>query len=215
MRHRPTHAAVRFALTALLLAATACGTSDPGRSATDPGGSGPGGSGPDGGGPAADELAAGDGRPCPTRLPGTGDDVFGSTDPAGSAPDLPAPDRAWVCTYRLADAWTREGRPQPVPADRLPALAAALDALVPAAGDRVCTEELGPRHLVVLADDAGSGTDLTGVAVDAFGCRDVRLTDDPRTTPPGEPTASGVVPGVLTGPEGLLAALGPGAAAGR
>ena len=41
------------------------------------------------------------------------------------------------------------------------------------------------------------------VAVDQFGCDDVRLTDDPFDVEPGTSTESGIVPGVLRGPAGL------------
>ena len=61
---------------------------------------------------------------------------------------------------------------------------------------RVCTEELGPRWMLVLSRSG----DLTGVVVDGYGCRDVRLTDEPFTTVAGE----GAVEGVLTGPADLL-----------
>lgn len=213
MRHPPTHLAAPAVLTAALLALTACGTSDQ-DSATDPGGTTTDLARTD---PAVDELAAQDG-PCPGRLPG-GDDAFGGTDPAASAPDLAAPDRAWVCTYVLRSgpaagpdgpAWTRQTRPQQVVADRLPGLATSLDELAPADPGRLCTKDLGPRYLLVLADDGDAGTDLTGVVVDGFGCRDVRLTDDPSTTPPGEASTPGVVPGVLSAPDALVRLLTSG-----
>ncbi|VXB76707.1 hypothetical protein [Nocardioides sp. AX2bis] len=221
MRHRSSRTAVPAALTALLLATmSACGAdtgADTGGDAPDPGGTTTDLARTD---PAVDELAAQDGRPCPARLPGRDDDAFGGTDPAASAPDLAAPDRAWVCRYQLADgaegaAWTRQTRPQQVAADRLPDLAAALAELAPADDGRLCTEELGPRYLLVLAADGDAGTDLTGVAVDGFGCRDVRLTDDPSTTAPGEASAPGVVPGVLTAPDDLVEVLTSGGLTGR
>ncbi len=215
MPHPPTRPAVPAALAAaLLLLTTACGA-DTGGNATDPGGTR---TDPVRTAPVVDELAAQDGRPCPGRLPG-GDDTFGGTDPASSAPDLAAPDRAWVCTYVLRSgpaagpdgaAWTRQTRPQLVAPDRLPGLAATLAELAPADDGRLCTEELGPRHLIVLAADGEAGADLTGVAVDGFGCRDVRLTDDPFATPPGEASGAGVVPGVLTAPDDLVQLLSSG-----
>lgn len=228
MRHRSSRTAVPAALTALLLATvSACGAEtgadtggDTGGDVADPGGTTTDLARTD---PAVDELAAQDGRPCPARLPGGDDDAFGGTDPAASAPDLAAPDRAWVCRYQLADgadgaegaAWTRQTRPQQVAADRLPDLAAALAELAPADDGRLCTEELGPHYLLVLAADGDAGSDLTGVAVDGFGCRDVRLTDDPATTAPGEASAPGVVPGVLTAPDDLVEMITSGGPTGR
>ncbi|QGG41747.1 hypothetical protein [Aeromicrobium yanjiei] len=78
-----------------------------------------------------------------------------------------------------------------------------LDQLVPADRERACLADLGPRYLLVYAYDAG----LAGVTADAFGCEDVRLTDDPAETAPGERGAPGSVPGILQSPSGLLDAL--------
>jgi hypothetical protein len=39
--------------------------------------------------------------------------------------------------------------------------------------------------------------------VDQFGCRDVRLTDEPVETVPGEATQPGIIAGVLSGPDGF------------
>lgn len=46
--------------------------------------------------------------------------------------------------------------------------------------------------------------DLTGVVVDGYGCREVRLTDEPFHTPPGAPHQDGTVGGVLDGGAELL-----------
>ncbi|CAN5346577.1 hypothetical protein BH09ACT12_BH09ACT12_33750 [soil metagenome] len=73
----------------------------------------------------------------------------------------------------------------------------------PSAG---CDGDLGPRWLVVYSHDG----DLTGVLVDDFGCDVVRLTDDPRSTPPGEVDENGMVVGVLAGGPAILDALGVG-----
>jgi hypothetical protein len=54
------------------------------------------------------------------------------------------------------------------------------------------------------------GGDLTGVVVDDYGCRDVRLTDNPHTTPPGADDQDGTVGGVLNGGGAILDALGVG-----
>lgn len=54
--------------------------------------------------------------------------------------------------------------------------------------------------------------DLTGVVVDDYGCRDVRLTDNPHTTPPGADNQVGTVGGVLDDGTAILDALGMGRA---
>lgn len=167
--------------------------------------------------PGADELSAHDGKVCPQRLP-QGDargDGYGTSEPAESAPDLPRPEAAWVCRYHPGDSppgdtaayeWVREGEARPLEAGRLPALEDALGQLAPAPAERVCTADIGPRWLLVYT----TGQDLTGVVVDHFGCRDVRLTDEPFVTPPGEATQPGTVAGVLTAPDDLLDGIAPG-----
>ena len=100
------------------------------------------------------------------------------------------------------------GEPQPVAAQKLARLQRALAALAPADSERACTSDLGPRWMVVSSHDG----DLTGAVVDDYGCRDVRLTDDPHETPPGEDDQGGVVGGVLQGGSALLDALGVGRA---
>jgi len=146
----------------------------------------------------ASELTDAGGRPCPRRLP-LGDDPsghgFGTEDPAEETPTLLEPQKAWVCAYQPMDAgttsdrgatyrWHRVGRPDPVAAADLTGLRDALDDLVPADAEQACTADLGPRWMVVYSHDG----DLTGVVVDDYGCRDVRLTDNPHVTPPGATT---------------------------
>ena len=162
---------------------------------------------------------AGD-RPCPRELP-TGDDPsghgFGPEDPADERPALLQPQEAWVCQYTTFDAgttpsggtrygWRLEGEPEPIAAADLPGLRAALDDLVPADRRRGCTADLGPRWMVAYSHDG----DLTGVVVDDYGCRDVRLTDNPHETAPGVDDQDGTVGGVLDGGAEILAALGIG-----
>jgi hypothetical protein len=60
--------------------------------------------------------------------------------------------------------------------------------------------ELGPRYLVSYTYKR----DLTGVVIDRYGCREVRLTDNPFTTVPGAASGAGIVEGVLAGPTKLL-----------
>lgn len=52
--------------------------------------------------------------------------------------------------------------------------------------------------------------DLTGVVVDDYGCRDVRLTDNPHVTPPGAGDRDGTVGGILDGGTAILHAHGVG-----
>lgn len=136
-------------------------------------------------------------EPCPAELASDG---TVPTEPAAAAPELPAATTAYVCRYQPAEvadgpAWERDG--EPVEVD--PAELSALDELRPAAADRFCTEELGPRWLVALDDGSGA---VTGVVVDDFGCRDVTLTADPAGTAPGA-AGQDVEGGVLTGPGSL------------
>ncbi len=165
-----------------------------------------------------DELSEAGGRPCPKRLPVAEDPSghgFGIEEEAERAPTFRDAHKAWTCRYDPVDGettpdggttleWKRAGKPQPV-AD-LDGLRSALDELVPADPERMCTMDLSSRWMVVLSHDG----DLTGVVVDDYGCREVRLTDDPHATPPGADGQDGVVGGVLTGGETVLEGLGVG-----
>lgn len=166
------------------------------------------------------ELEAASGSPCPQELP-LGDDPsghgFGVDQPAQELPTLLEPQDAWVCKYDSYDVgsassggrvlgWRLGGEPAPVAAGDLPALQDALDSLALAERDRPCPADLGPRWMVVFSHDG----DLTGVVVDDYGCRDVRLTDDPHATPPGAEDQEGAVSGVLDGGAAVLDAVGVG-----
>lgn len=166
------------------------------------------------------ELTDAGGRPCPKTLP-LGDDPsghgFGTEEVADELPTLLEPQEAWVCQYNPGDAgtpsgggtiyrWQRAGRPGVVDEAELTDLKDALDDLAPADAEGPCTSDLGPRWLVVYSHDG----DLTGVVVDDYGCRDVRLTDNPHTTPPGADDQEGTVGGVLAGGGAVLEALGVG-----
>jgi len=63
-----------------------------------------------------------------------------------------------------------------------------------------CNANLGSRFLISYAHEA----DLTGVVIDDYGCNEVRLTDNPFTTPPGQASQPGTVAGTLRGPDDLL-----------
>lgn len=194
---------LRAAVPAFLLAALAgCGGDDPPARATDRPGASP-----------VDERSAHGDEVCPEELP-LGEDPdgygFGVQEPAEESPELLAPEEAWVCVYGLTGVgdgskagWRRQGEARPVPQDQLPGIAEALTELEPAPEEQMCTSDLGPRWLLVYAHQ----DDLTGVSVDGYGCRNVLLTDEPFDTPVGEAAQPGTVPGVLTGPEGLLIAL--------
>lgn len=158
-----------------------------------------------------DEVSAHGDEVCPATLPGdpTENYGFGIGEPASDRLALATPEAAWVCGYATRDtgetangasyAWERMGPAMPVPESALAGLTAALKELAPAPIDRACTAELGPRWMLVYSH----GRDLTGVVIDDFGCSEVRLTDEPFTTPPGESTQPGTVRGVLLGPAGL------------
>lgn len=168
------------------------------------------------------ELTDAGGRPCPAELP-IGKDPsghgFGNEEVADELPTLLEPQEAWVCQYNPFDVrttanggtvygWRRDGQPRPVAADDLKDLKDALHDLAPADRSGGCTADLGARWMVVYSHDG----DLTGVVVDDYGCRDVRLTDDPHTTPPGADNQDGTVGGVLDGGPAILDALGIGRA---
>jgi hypothetical protein len=181
-----------------------CADSEPGQRASDTSSTG-----------SADEVARPDGDMCPARLP-QGEDPgygFGTEKPAEASPALSAPESAWTCRYHPVDGgpgpdgqgtamvWERDGGAGPVSSTALPEIEESLSRLAPPdTANQMCTQELGPRWMLVLA----SGQDLTGVVVDGFGCRNVRLTDDPFETVPGASKQEGIVPGVLMAPPSLL-----------
>jgi hypothetical protein len=49
---------------------------------------------------------------------------------------------------------------------------------------------------------------MTGLVIDDYGCQEIRLTDEPFQTVPGEASQPGTVAGVLLGPPALLRDLG-------
>jgi hypothetical protein len=157
------------------------------------------------------------GRPCPQKLP-SGDDPsghgFGNQELANELPTLLKPEQAWVCQYNTFDVgttpnggtifgWGRTGQPEPVAAADLHNFRAAVDSLALADRSGGCTDDLGPRWMVVFSH----GGDLTGVVVDDYGCQDVRLTDNPHTTLPGANDQQGTVGGVLNGGFAILDAV--------
>jgi hypothetical protein len=162
-----------------------------------------------------DELDAHDGEVCPTGLPERADPGygFGNEDAAHQVPSLAAPDQAWVCFYDPFEAgpgpggsghelgWQRNGLAREVPAADLARLHDLFERFETLDDEeRICTYDLGPRWMLVYAVE----NDLTGVIVDDYGCHDVRLTDEPFVTPPGDATQTGTVSGVLEAPAELL-----------
>lgn len=161
-----------------------------------------------------DEVAAHDGQVCPRQLP-AGEDPhgrgFGTNDSATAKPSLLNPESAWVCRYLPVQAgpgpdgdgarfvWQREGEPKPLSRARLATAVAHLSQLQPQ-GDVNCTSDLGQRLMLVYLH----ARDLTGVVIDDYGCRSVRLTNDPFSRAPGDPGQEGTVPGRLRGPAQLL-----------
>lgn len=151
--------------------------------------------------------------PCPSVLPSTESpsDGLGTQEPAAAAPSLPAPDSATVCMYNFTEdasgddqsasyTFTLSGEPVPVKSRNLEALTEELTKLAPVEPDAKCPAKLGRRWLLVTTADE----EVTGVVVDDFGCVDVRLTDAPLETAPGEATREGTVSGVLGGSYDLL-----------
>lgn len=178
--------AVSLVAAALLLAA--CSAGAPGQwrvSAGDPASDGVG------------ELSSHDGVPCPEALPNSSDDHgLGISSAATSTPGSLEFNAAWLCEYvtdngtlqedgnGMTYGWVRTGEPVEFSEAGLTELARVLSTIAPPEDPEgmACTDDLGPRYLVVTA----SGEDLTGIAVDDFGCRWVRLTEDPHVTAPGE-----------------------------
>ena len=158
------------------------------------------------------ELAQHDGSFCPRSLPRASQESygFGTSERAEEAPSLWEPEEAWVCEYvtkniapRDANGawyeWVRQGEPRRLSGEALHSFAAALRDLRPSEAD-VCTSDLGPRYLVSYVYES----DLTGVVIDDYGCQEIRLTDEPFETVPGDAAQPGTVAGVLMGPADLL-----------
>ena len=134
--------------------------------------------------PTATEAPPPSGPVCPDQLPDEG-----SGDPADASPHLRLPDRVSVCRYELSeDEWRLAGEPVEATGEPLAAVSDGLSGLEPADPRRMCTQELGPRWLVVWDDGSGR----TSAVVEGYGCRDVRLTGRS---------------GVLNGPAGLVTAI--------
>lgn len=165
------------------------------------------------------ELAA-HGGPCPSALPAPVDDVgghgFGTSTHAEREPRFAAPETAWVCQYSAQEIgqtdsggtafeWSLTNTPRRLDDALLSQVTEAMNGLAvdPGSESRSCTADLGPRYALVSSADG----DLTGIVVDDYGCQDVRLTDNPFVTAPGDPQEGGTVPGVLTGADGLAATL--------
>ena len=166
----------------------------------------------------SNELADAGGHPCPEELP-IGEDPagygFGVEEPATQRPHLLEAQQAWVCEYALADrpdgttvGWGLAAQPSLVAESDLADLRTALAGLDLIDPDRACTDDLGPRWMVVYTHDG----DLTGVVVDGYGCRSVRLSDNPHSTPPGADGQEGAVGGILDGGRAVLEAVGVGRA---
>ncbi|MDN4473695.1 hypothetical protein [Demequina zhanjiangensis] len=133
---------------------------------------------------------------CPDALvEAEGDKESGGWTPADRDVDLEPFDAAWLCEYSWANAtpdtggesspWTLQGDPAPIVDADLAALSDALGALelwTDRADEIVCTLDLGPTWMLILAD----GESLTGVTFEEFGCGFARLTDDPYSTAPGQ-----------------------------
>ena len=160
-----------------------------------------------------DELSQHGGRFCPAALPRAPRETygFGTEDRAAAVPSLWKPQQAWLCRYVSQNVaprgsngawfdWVRLGAPRRLDAQQLAAFSTAITQFKVPRRDRACTDDLGPRYLVSYSYEQ----DLTGVVIDDYGCGDVRVTDDPFSSVPGNPSQPGTIKGVLTGPNGLL-----------
>lgn len=152
---------------------------------------------------AVDELAAHDGRPCPEKLPQATKQRSATDEPATSTPTLPTADAGWVCVYTPRGGWTLTDRARRLDAAETDGIARLVADLTPEEKDQVCSSDLGRRVMVVLS----ARGDLTGLVIDDFGCRTVRMTDEPFTTVPGDATQGGAVSGTLTPSATLRSAL--------
>ncbi len=148
---------------------------------------------------------------------------FGTSDPVRAAPALGVPAVAWLCEYVAEDAgspdpdggalyeWRLTTGPATVRDDALERVGALLAGLSVPPAERACTDDLGPRVLLTVV----AGDRRIGLTIDDYGCREIRLTDDPWTVAPGEPSDPDLPGGVLLGPDGMLAELRSLAGAGR
>lgn len=141
----------------------------------------------------AGEFHAASELPCPEELP-LGD------DPSGHGFGVEAGRTATGGTFF---EWVLAKKPAAVDPGGLAALQIALDNLSLPDQALACTDDLGPRWMVAYVHEG----DLTGAVVDDYGCRDVRLTDNPHTTSPGAGAQDGTVAGVLDGGQAILDAL--------
>jgi hypothetical protein len=169
---------------------------------------------PQGVDPGITELDAHDGVACPDKLPrAEGPDTgLGGDTPAGGTPELQNVEEAWICEYAAQDLapgpegdgdpfeWVLRGQAKQVDTSLIQDLKVSLSELAPPASDLICTADLGPKWLLSYS----TGGDLTGVTVDDFGCRSVRLTDEPFETVPGTASTGGMVQGYLAAPDTLL-----------
>lgn len=142
---------------------------------------------------------------CPEQLA----EAAGMVGPAEVTPTFPRLESAVVCSYFSGESpdggWERQVGPVDVPEQDLAPMDDALAALRPAPADQMCTMDLGPRVLLLGATADGT----VGVVTEAYGCRDVLLTDDPAGTAPGTGASGLAVPGSLAPGADLLALLEP------
>lgn len=156
------------------------------------------------------ELVAADNEPCPTAMPTSPRDDAATTAAVSDARFM-RPDQAWVCRYIATSSggpstdqsgpgtWTLDGSVVELNKTQLRTIAPQLKGLTPITPNR-CTLDLGPRWVLVLATEG----DLTGIAIDDFGCNITSLTENPHTIEPGTLTQHGVVGGAFTLPPTFL-----------
>ncbi|MGN0064953.1 MAG: hypothetical protein ACI379_11990 [Nocardioides sp.] len=156
--------------------------------------------------------------PCPASLADPADDHgFGPDEPGAATVRVGAPaTTVTLCRYRAVEdgpaktgngihlRWDRTGQVRELAPARAARVSELVTSLEPSDPLQACFDDIGGRWLLALR----TGDTYDWVAVDDFGCRRSRLTDDVLATAPGEDARAGTYatpPALLR----LLARLAP------